>query len=191
MAWQNGLAPVSLCGADASDRAQRRRGRCQPGGLRGRAARRGDAPRRSPAPRGDGRGNARHSHRRACLPRPTIRTRPGRSAIAHGSTQVRAAEAAARLAGADATRCARALFKLMAYKDEYEVCAPARGGSLLDVLRENFEGDYKINYHLSPPLRWRAKWTCRVGVRARSNSDPGSRRRCAGSPSSNACGEPR
>ena len=43
---------------------------------------------------------------------------------------------------------ARALFKLMAYKDEYEVARLHMESGFLDELRENFEGDYKVQ--LSP-----------------------------------------
>jgi indolepyruvate ferredoxin oxidoreductase len=47
---------------------------------------------------------------------------------------------------------ARSLFKLMAYKDEYEVARLHMETGFLDELRENFEGDFKVNYHLAPPL---------------------------------------
>ena len=40
----------------------------------------------------------------------------------------------------------------MSYKDEYEVARLHMESGFLDELRENFEGDYKVNYHLSPPL---------------------------------------
>jgi indolepyruvate ferredoxin oxidoreductase len=47
---------------------------------------------------------------------------------------------------------ARYLFKLMAYKDEYEVArlhtAPAFSAQIADL----FEGDYRIVHHLAPPL---------------------------------------
>jgi indolepyruvate ferredoxin oxidoreductase len=47
---------------------------------------------------------------------------------------------------------ARALFKLMAYKDEYEVARLHMESGFLDQLRENFEGDFKVEYHLAPPF---------------------------------------
>jgi indolepyruvate ferredoxin oxidoreductase len=47
---------------------------------------------------------------------------------------------------------ARALFKLMAYKDEYEVARLHMESGFLDELRENFEGDFKVEYHLAPPF---------------------------------------
>ena len=52
------------------------------------------------------------------------------------------------LAGA----AARALFKLMSYKDEYEVARLHMESGFLDELRENFEGDFKVEYHLAPPF---------------------------------------
>lgn len=68
--------------------------------------------------------------------------------------RVRAAEAS-RTRGpemplTDAT--ARALFRLMAYKDEYEVARLHLASSFADELHRNFEGDFKLRYHLAPPL---------------------------------------
>ena len=47
---------------------------------------------------------------------------------------------------------ARSLFKLMAYKDEYEVARLHMQTGFLDELRREFDGDYKVNYHLAPPF---------------------------------------
>jgi indolepyruvate ferredoxin oxidoreductase len=47
---------------------------------------------------------------------------------------------------------ARYLFKLMAYKDEYEVARLHTDVSFLAKIASQFEGDYKLNYHLAPPL---------------------------------------
>jgi indolepyruvate ferredoxin oxidoreductase len=47
---------------------------------------------------------------------------------------------------------ARSLFKLMAYKDEYEVARLHMESGFLDELRREFEGDFKVKYHLAPPL---------------------------------------
>jgi indolepyruvate ferredoxin oxidoreductase len=47
---------------------------------------------------------------------------------------------------------ARALFKLMAYKDEYEVARLHMQAGFQDKLRREFEGDFKIKYHLAPPM---------------------------------------
>ena len=47
---------------------------------------------------------------------------------------------------------ARYGFKLMAYKDEYEVGRLFTEGSFQAKLRETFEGDYKLHFHLAPPV---------------------------------------
>ena len=47
---------------------------------------------------------------------------------------------------------ARYLFKLMAYKDEYEVARLHSDGVFLKRIDTLFEGDFKVNYHLAPPL---------------------------------------
>ena len=47
---------------------------------------------------------------------------------------------------------ARYLFKLMAYKDEYEVARLYTATDFLKRVDEQFEGDYRIHLHLAPPL---------------------------------------
>jgi len=47
---------------------------------------------------------------------------------------------------------ARSLFKLMAYKDEYEVARLHTQTGFQDRLRAEFDGDFKIKYHLAPPI---------------------------------------
>ena len=47
---------------------------------------------------------------------------------------------------------ARYLFKLMAYKDEYEVARLHTDGSFQAQINAQFEGDFKLHYHLAPPL---------------------------------------
>lgn len=47
---------------------------------------------------------------------------------------------------------ARYLFKLMAYKDEYEVARLYTDGSFQKKISEAFEGDYKLRFHMAPPL---------------------------------------
>ena len=44
------------------------------------------------------------------------------------------------------------LFKLMAYKDEYEVARLYTDGSFRQQLARTFEGDYRLEFHLAPPL---------------------------------------
>ena len=47
---------------------------------------------------------------------------------------------------------ARYLFKLMAYKDEYEVARLHTDKAFTNKIEAMFEGDYKIVHHLAPPL---------------------------------------
>jgi indolepyruvate ferredoxin oxidoreductase len=47
---------------------------------------------------------------------------------------------------------ARNLYKLMAYKDEYEVARLYSDGTFLKQLEEKFEGDYTLQFHLAPPM---------------------------------------
>ncbi|MBM1310283.1 indolepyruvate ferredoxin oxidoreductase family protein [Sulfitobacter mediterraneus] len=47
---------------------------------------------------------------------------------------------------------AKSLFKLMAYKDEYEVARLHAHAGFTDQIAQDFEGDYKVKYHLAPPL---------------------------------------
>jgi indolepyruvate ferredoxin oxidoreductase len=64
--------------------------------------------------------------------------------------QVRAAESA--LAGTALTEAvARYLFKLMAYKDEYEVARLHLDPAFTGQIAAQFEGDYKLVHHLAPP----------------------------------------
>lgn len=47
---------------------------------------------------------------------------------------------------------ARYFFKLMAYKDEYEVARLYTSGEFQRRLQQQFDGDYKLKFHLAPPL---------------------------------------
>jgi indolepyruvate ferredoxin oxidoreductase len=47
---------------------------------------------------------------------------------------------------------ARYYAKLLAYKDEYEVARLYTDGAFLKKIERMFEGDYKVNFHLAPPL---------------------------------------
>jgi indolepyruvate ferredoxin oxidoreductase len=47
---------------------------------------------------------------------------------------------------------ARGLFKLMAYKDEYEVARLYTDGDFRAKLERQFEGDFKLQFHLAPPI---------------------------------------
>ncbi|NEX64193.1 indolepyruvate ferredoxin oxidoreductase family protein [Noviherbaspirillum galbum] len=47
---------------------------------------------------------------------------------------------------------AKSLFKLMAYKDEYEVARLHSDAAFKAKIEGMFEGDYKLKFHLAPPL---------------------------------------
>ena len=68
--------------------------------------------------------------------------------------KVRAAEA--RVAGDGSTRLAEAVarnyYKLLAYKDEYEVARLYTDPAFWDKVHAAFEGDYEVRFHLAPPL---------------------------------------
>ena len=67
--------------------------------------------------------------------------------------QVRQAEAACLKGETGLTDAvARSLFKLMAYKDEYEVARLYTNTDFLQRIADRFEGSYKLNFHLAPPI---------------------------------------
>jgi indolepyruvate ferredoxin oxidoreductase len=47
---------------------------------------------------------------------------------------------------------ARYLFKLMAFKDEYEVARLHTDKGFHEKIAAQFEGDYKLRFHMAPPL---------------------------------------
>jgi len=47
---------------------------------------------------------------------------------------------------------ARSLFKLMSYKDEYEVARLHMQSGFLDELKRRFAGDFTVSYHFAPPF---------------------------------------
>jgi len=47
---------------------------------------------------------------------------------------------------------ARSYFSLLAYKDEYEVARLYSNGDFERTLAAQFEGDYRLRFHLAPPL---------------------------------------
>ncbi len=47
---------------------------------------------------------------------------------------------------------ARNLYKVMAYKDEYEVARMMADPKFIDSVREQFDGQFKLNFHLAPPI---------------------------------------
>jgi indolepyruvate ferredoxin oxidoreductase len=47
---------------------------------------------------------------------------------------------------------AKYFFKLMAYKDEYEVARLYSTKDFVNSLKETFDGDFKLEFHMAPPL---------------------------------------
>ncbi|GAB6195609.1 indolepyruvate ferredoxin oxidoreductase family protein [Lysobacter xanthus] len=67
--------------------------------------------------------------------------------------KVREAEETKAPGSTDLTEAvARYAFKLMAYKDEYEVARLYTSGEFKRRLDQQFEGDYTLRFHLAPPL---------------------------------------
>jgi indolepyruvate ferredoxin oxidoreductase len=66
--------------------------------------------------------------------------------------EVRATEAKISGETALTEAVARNLFKLMAYKDEYEVGRLYTDGEFERQVADSFEGDYRIRYHFAPPI---------------------------------------
>jgi indolepyruvate ferredoxin oxidoreductase len=66
--------------------------------------------------------------------------------------KVRAAESALGAGTALSEAVARYLFKLMAYKDEYEVARLHTDPAFTDKIASMFEGDYRIVHYLAPPV---------------------------------------
>jgi indolepyruvate ferredoxin oxidoreductase len=66
--------------------------------------------------------------------------------------KVQAAEAPLGGGTALSEAVARYLFKLMAYKDEYEVARLHTDPAFTQKIADMFEGDYKLVHHLAPPL---------------------------------------
>jgi len=67
--------------------------------------------------------------------------------------KVRKAETVASPASTELTEAvAKNLFKLMAYKDEYEVARLYTDGSFAKKLADKFDGDVQLKFHLAPPI---------------------------------------
>jgi indolepyruvate ferredoxin oxidoreductase len=52
---------------------------------------------------------------------------------------------------------AKSLHKMMAIKDEYEVARHLTSAEFTDEIARNFGGNYRISYHLAPPILTRAR----------------------------------
>src|SRR6516225_3030382 len=71
--------------------------------------------------------------------------------------KVRAAETQKQPASTALTEAvARYYFKLLAIKDEYEVARLYSDGDFVKRVAQQFEGDYKLVFHLAPPLTTKA-----------------------------------
>ncbi len=68
------------------------------------------------------------------------------------ATMVRDADPRADEAESLTASVARALYKLMAYKDEYEVARLYSSPNFLAAIEDQFEGDYSLRFNLAPPL---------------------------------------
>ena len=67
--------------------------------------------------------------------------------------KVRTAEAKVASASRELSKAvAKNLFKLMAYKDEYEVARLYTNGSFAKKLSEKFDGDFRLKFYLAPPI---------------------------------------
>jgi indolepyruvate ferredoxin oxidoreductase len=158
-AWQQGRIPLVARGADARHRAQRRAGRQQQGGLRmgpplrprpgcraGALCRAAGDPDRAQA----GRWTSRW--RGAWPSSPTTRTRPTRRATGPSSNRCARPRAPLGVRARLGEAVARYLFKLMAYKDEYEVARLHTDPAFAQQIAAMFEGEVPSVHHLAPPL---------------------------------------
>ncbi|MYN05252.1 indolepyruvate ferredoxin oxidoreductase family protein [Pseudoduganella sp. DS3] len=66
--------------------------------------------------------------------------------------EVRAKETALGLGNKLSMAVAKSLFKLMSYKDEYEVARLYTDGRFVEQLKSQFEGDFSLKFNLAPPL---------------------------------------
>jgi indolepyruvate ferredoxin oxidoreductase len=67
-------------------------------------------------------------------------------------SQVRSKESALGLGNKLSTNVAKSLFKLMSYKDEYEVARLYTDGRFVEQLKSQFEGDFSLKFNLAPPM---------------------------------------
>ncbi len=67
--------------------------------------------------------------------------------------KVRSAEIKIRGEASELTPAvARALHKLMSYKDEYEVARLYSDGEFMQKIKASFDGNFKLQFHLAPPI---------------------------------------
>ena len=180
-AYQKGWVPVAARGARARHRAERRRGRVQPA----RASSGAGAPRSTSSACGASpRPPRRDPDRPALLAQPRRAGRaprevpdrlPGRRLRARStgrwSTRCRAVEKEKANSSKLAEAVARYYAKLLAYKDEYEVGAPAQRPAIQQEDRRHVRG--RLQGGLPPRA---------AAARARPTRSPASRRRSASAP---------
>ncbi|OFW98969.1 MAG: pyruvate ferredoxin oxidoreductase, partial [Alphaproteobacteria bacterium RIFCSPHIGHO2_12_FULL_63_12] len=65
---------------------------------------------------------------------------------------IRRQSSAVDMDGVFSRTVARNLFKLMAYKDEYEVARLYTDGAFRKKLAAEFSGDYRLKFHMAPPV---------------------------------------
>ncbi|WOX07012.1 indolepyruvate ferredoxin oxidoreductase family protein [Microbulbifer pacificus] len=70
------------------------------------------------------------------------------------ATVQRAADAEAQVGGdgSFSIAVAKSLFRLMAYKDEYEVARLYTDGRFMEDIKNTFDGPIEISFHLAPPM---------------------------------------
>ena len=160
-AWQKGLVPVSRAGIERAIELNAvavksncdafRWGRCAAVDLPAVAAlvEPGGA---APAPRAPGADiDALVERRAADLVRYQDRAYAERyRALASEARRAEARRAAGKRGFAEAV--ARGAYKLMAYKDEYEVARLYTDGAFASELERHFEGDFRLEFHMAPPL---------------------------------------
>ena len=78
--------------------------------------------------------------------------------------EVRAREAAVTADTRLSEAVARYLYKLMAYKDEYEVARLHRSKAFKEALAEQFGPDAEITYKLHPPTMRQFGWDSKIGL---------------------------
>ncbi len=163
-AWQRGWVPLALRVADARDRAQRRGDRRQQARLR-LGPRRRARPRGGQAHRLPGCAGGRTQARRRPLEEIVARRVEFLTGYQDAGYAKRYSELVERVRKVESDRLqstklteavARYYFKLLAYKDEYEVARlqsdPAFRAQDRGAVRGRAGKDYELNFYLAPPL---------------------------------------
>ncbi len=161
-AYQKGLLPLSAQVDRAGDRGQRRRCQDEHAGLPAGAS----GGRRSGAACGDDEGPgrdcgaedagcdvARRNHRASLDTADRVPERKTRRSVIASWCHRCVSAATDRGFGDELPRAVAINYaKLLAYKDEYEVARLYTDGRFEKQLRDQFDGDFKINFNLAPPI---------------------------------------